>query len=283
MRAAPVGVLLASGILAIAVSPWPAHAQGGAMALASHRAVYELKLASTRGQRRMESVRGRILYDFSGNACEGYALQFRQVSELNGGEGKIAISDLRATSWEEGAAKRLRFHSENYFDQNLRDTVEGEAARGDGGVAVRLSKPAGKSIDIKTNVVFPTEYIRRLIAAAKDGKTLDQVAVYDGSDNGEKVYDTLAVIGKAIPPAEQRLSDALAGHAAFNAMTRWPVTISYFDRAAGEKGGEQTPVYAITFELYENGVSRALLLDYGDFVLSGEMTSFEMKAERPCP
>jgi hypothetical protein len=54
------------------------------------------------------AVRGRILYDFSGNACEGYALQFRQVSELNSGEGKVAISDLRATSWEEGEAKRLR-------------------------------------------------------------------------------------------------------------------------------------------------------------------------------
>ena len=47
--------------------------------------------------------------------------------------------------------------------------------------------------------------------------------------------------------------------------------------------GEQQPVYAITFELYENGVSRALILDYGDFVLTGEMTSLEMKDTKPCP
>ena len=60
------------------------------------------------------------------------------------------------------------------------------------------------------------------------------------------------------------------------------MTISYFDHAATEKSGEQTPVYAITFELYENGVSRALLLDYGDFVLTGEMTSLEMKDVKPC-
>ena len=66
-------------------------------------------------------------------------------------------------------------------------------------------------------------------------------------------------------------------------LTRWPVTISYFYRAAAEKTGEQTPVYAITFELYENGVSRALILDYGDFVLRGEMTSVEMKDEKACP
>ena len=60
------------------------------------------------------------------------------------------------------------------------------------------------------------------------------------------------------------------------------MTISYFDRAAARQGGEQTPVYAITFELYENGVSRALLLDYGDFVMTGEMTSLEMKDAKPC-
>jgi len=59
------------------------------------------------------------------------------------------------------------------------------------------------------------------------------------------------------------------------------VTISYFDKT--KSGGEQTPIYAITFELYENGVSRSLLLDYNDFVVSGEMTSIEMKSDKPCP
>ena len=115
--------------------------------------------------------------------------------------------------------------------------------------------------------MFPTEHVRRIIAAARDGKTLLQVSVYDGSDTGEKIYDTLTVIGKAIAPDEHKPTDAVAGQAAFAGLTRWPVTISYFDHAVAEKSGEQTPVYAITFELYENGISRALLLDYGDFVL----------------
>jgi hypothetical protein len=261
----------------------PATAQQSApMALASHRAVYDLKLSSTRGKRSMSAVRGRILYDFSGNACEGYALQFRQVSELDSGEGRVAVSDLRATSWEDGAAKRLRFHSRNYFDDSLRDSVDGQADREPGNVTVELTEPDKKKLDFKTDVAFPTEHVRRVIAAARDGKTLLQVAVYDGSDSGEKIYDTLTIIGKAIPPETQKPADAIANEAAFATMTRWPVTISYFDRSAGEKNGEQTPVYAITFELYENGVSRALVLDYGDFVLTGEMTSIEMKAAKPC-
>jgi hypothetical protein len=281
----PVRLLVATAVLTAgsftALAPATAQ-QSAPMALASHRAVYDLKLSSTRGKRSMSAVRGRILYDFSGSACEGYALQFRQVSELDSGEGRVAVSDLRATSWEDGAAKRLRFHSRNYFDDSLRDSVDGQADRAQGSVTVELTEPDKKKLDFKTDVAFPTEHVRRVIAAAREGKTLLQVAVYDGSDSGEKIYDTLTVIGKAIPPDTQKPSDAVANEAAFATMTRWPVTISYFDRSAGEKNGEQTPVYAITFELYENGVSRALVLDYGDFVLTGEMTSFEMKAAKPC-
>src|SRR5262252_436636 len=67
--------------------------------LAPHRAIYDLKLAKTRGSRGIEGVRGRILYDFSGSACDGYQLQFRQVSELDSGEGKPALSDLRSSTW----------------------------------------------------------------------------------------------------------------------------------------------------------------------------------------
>jgi len=278
--------MLAAAAIAAVLPPVAARAQSGAIALVAHRAVYDLRLANARGKSPMQAVRGRILYDFSGSVCEGYALQFRQVSELDSGEGKVTVSDLRATSWEEGAAKRLRFHSQNFFDQQLRETVDGQAERDNDSVAVQLTQPDGKSFDLKPDVVFPTEHVRRIIAAARDGKTLLELAVYDGSDNGEKVFDTLAVIGRALAPDEHRPEDATSGQRAFQALKRWPVTISYFDRASRdnkEKSGEQTPVYAITFELYENGVSRALILDYGDFVLSGELTSFEMKDVKPCP
>jgi hypothetical protein len=281
--AAPVRLMLAAMGLAVLVLPSPASAQGsGTTALASHRAVYDLKLSTTRGKRAMNAARGRILYDFSGSACEGYALQFRQVSELDSGEGKTIVSDLRATSWEDGAAKRLRFHSQNFFDDSLRDSVDGQAQREGDGVAVELKAPGEKKLDLTNDLVFPTEHVRRIITAAREGKTLLQVSVYDGSDTGEKIYDTLTIIGKAIAPDEHKPTDATAGQAAFAGLTRWPVTISYFDHAVAEKSGEQTPVYAITFELYENGVSRALLLDYGDFVLTGEMTSLEMKDAKPC-
>ena len=277
---APAFLALVVGLSA-AAAPVPATAQPATIALASHRAVYDLKLAQSRGKRSMSAVQGRILYDFTGSACEGYALQFRQVSQLDSGEGKVLLSDLRATTWEDGTAKRLRFHSQNFLNDNIRDAVDGQAERIEKGIGVKLTKPEDKSLDFSAEVVFPTEHVRHIIAAARSGKTVYEAVVYDGSETGEKLYDTLAVIGKEIGPQERLPTDAAAGKAALNALPRWPVTISYFDKS--KQTGEQTPVYAITFELYENGVSRALLLDYGDFVVSGEMTQLELKDTKPCP
>jgi hypothetical protein len=250
-------------------------------ALAPHRAVYDLTLAKSRGKRPIEAVHGRIVYDFSGNACEGYALQFRQVSEINSGEGKLALSDLRAATWEEGDAKSFRFNSENKVNERVVDTVDGNAGRDSSGISVKLSKPKPKGFNLDTKIVFPTEHVRRVIEAAEAGKTLLELSVFDGSESGEKVFSTLAVIGAAIAPGEKLPDDAAAGNPALAKLKRWPVTISYFEQG-GAKTGEQTPAYAIGFELYENGVSRALALDYGDFVVSGVMSQFEMKEATAC-
>ena len=250
-------------------------------ALAPHRAVYDLTLAKSGGKRPIEAVHGRILYDFSGNACEGYALQFRQVSEIDSGEGKKALSDLRAATWEEGDAKSFRFNSENKVNERVVDTVDGNAGRDGSGVSVKLSKPQAKSFDLDAKIVFPTEHVRRVIEAAEAGKTLLELSVFDGSESGEKVFSTLAVIGNAIAPGDKLPDDAAAGNRALAGLKRWPVTISYFEQGTA-KTGEQTPAYAIGFELYENGISRALTLDYGDFTVSGIMSQLEIKDTPAC-
>jgi hypothetical protein len=246
--------------------------------LASHRAVYELKLAHTRGNSPAVAARGRILYDFSGNACDGYVLQFRQVSELDNGEGKVTLSDLRSTTWEDGEARKFIFKSQNYLNETLVDSVDGQAERQRDKVAVRLTQPAAKTFDLDAAMVFPSDHMRRIIEAAREDKNILELPVYDGSEKGEKVYNTLTVIGPAIAPSERLPTDAAAGEPRFAGLKRWPVTVSYFDKTARD---DQAPVYSIRFELYENGVSRALMLDYTDFSISGELTSIELR-NTPC-
>lgn len=273
-------VVVLAGIAVCA--PTLAASGPGAITLVPHRAVYDLTLGQSHGQRAIESVRGRILYDFSGSPCDGYALQFRQVSELDNGEGKVSLSDLRAVTWEDANAKNFRFNSENFVNQEIVDAVDGHAERDADRLAVKLSKPKQETFNLDRNMVFPTEHIRRTIEAALAGQTILEFPVYDGSETGQKVYNTLTVIGREIPPGEKTPMDAAAKKAELKGLRRWPVTISYFDKKANESSGEQTPAYSIAFELYENGISRALTLDYGDFTVKGEMTQLDIKDSAPC-
>src|SRR5579864_3902264 len=173
-------------------------AQEKTIALVPHRAVYDLSLGTARGNAQIAGVRGRILYDFDGSACEGYSLQFRQVSELDSGEGKVSTSDLRSTTWEGGDAKSFKFTSENFVNQNLVDTVDGHAEHGTSATAVSLAKPKEVALDLDAGVVFPTQHMVRVIEAARAGKTILDFPVYDGSETGQKVFDTLTVIDRKI-------------------------------------------------------------------------------------
>jgi hypothetical protein len=277
LRLASATVLTAA---AVCGSAWSAAALTAGSELAAHRAVYELKLANTRGKSAV-AARGRILYDFSGSACEGYKLEFRQVSELDNGEGKVTLSDLRSNTWEDAAGSKYEFNSQNYLNERLIDAVDGRAERQSDAIGVTLTKPKEGKVNLDATIVFPTEHVRRIIDAAREGKSVLEFPVYDGSETGEKVYNTLTVIGRAIAPDERVPTDAAAGQQALAGLKRWPVTVSYFDKAG--KSGEQVPVYSISFELYENGISRALVLDYNEFSISGELKTLEIKDSKPCP
>lgn len=252
-RLAWAGVI--SSLIALSA---PAHAAAVAPFL-PHQAVYDLSLQKARGNSPVNSAKGRILYNFTGSACEGYTTEFRQVSQIDAGQSKSSLSDLRSTSWEDGEGKSYRYRIDTRMNEASTGSVDGSAERAGNGVTVRLKKPKQKTFTLDGETVFPTEQVRRILDAAKEGKSLLELSVYDGSDDGEKVYQTLTVIGQAIPgerapatPDVTTSSDTLKG------MTRWPVTVSYYDRNAKSDTGEQTPVYAMSFELFENGVSRAL-------------------------
>ncbi|MGB6750499.1 MAG: cell envelope integrity EipB family protein [Xanthobacteraceae bacterium] len=287
LRAAAVAVGLF--ILALVV---PAQAQDASpraaapdapVVLVPHRAIYDLSLGQTRGDSQIASVSGRIVYDFGGNACQGYSLDFRQVSELDTGEGKVSTSDLRSTTWEGADAKSFKFTSQNFVDQNLVDTVDGHAEHDATKTAVDLDKPEQKNLNLDSGVVFPTQHMIRAIQAARAGKTILNFPVYDGSDTGDKVFNTLTVIGQKIAAGERNHDDAAAAEPKLAHVPRWPVTISYFDKVKTDNSGEQTPAYTIGFELYDNGISRALTLDYNDFVVDGKLSSLEIKDQKPCP
>src|SRR3981081_2424259 len=233
-------LLTAAVVVAAAWGSWGGRAEAAAGGpFLSHQALYELSLLKSRGSAAINSARGRILYNFSGSACEGYTSEFRQVSELDSGE-KGTLSDLRSTSWEDGAGKSYRFKIDARMNESDSTPVDGIAERSGDHIDVKLKQPVSKTFTLDGATVFPTEQIQRIIAAAREGKSVLELMVYDGSDNGEKVYNTLSVIGQPIP-GDRTISspDPSTANDVMKPLTRWPVTVRYYDRDARAKAGQQ--------------------------------------------
>ena len=155
------------------------------------------------------------------------------------------------------------------------EKVSGTATRGAGDILkVELTDPASKTLDFGHDVLFPTQHVERLIEAAKGGGGVVQARVYDGSDTGAKIYATMAVIGKAAAAPSEDATNA----AALKDIRRWPVVVSYFDEASRDTA----PEYTLSYDLYENGVSGTLKLDYGTFALRAQLRKLEILPASGC-
>ncbi|GJE51103.1 hypothetical protein GOFOIKOB_4158 [Methylobacterium tardum] len=248
-----------------------------AIVLANHRAVYDLSLAEGSGTRSVESARGRIVIDFRGDACRGYTMLTRQVTELSSGESGTRLSDMRSTTFEGGEGREFRFKTTTLTNNQPAAPVDGTASEQGDALTVKL-KGGPKPFTVAGPVLFPSEHMRRLIDAARAGQSTVSVKVYDGSDDGKKVYDTFAVIGHTATgpaPAADSARDKPLRDGPLAGMPHWPVRLSYYTEGAGER----TPIYTLGFDLYENGVSGALKLDYGDFAILGDMTALDIDAK----
>jgi hypothetical protein len=254
---------------------------GAGVSLAPHRAVYDVKLEQARTGANVAGLTGRLVIELRGSDCEGYTVDFRLVTQFSDADGKSNVTDLRSSTFESGNAESFRFVTQNFMNRALRDETKGAAQRkDDSAIEVSLDKPRRKRFALKPDVLFPTQHLKRIVAAAADGGRTLQVPVFDGSETGDKVYQTAAVIGGPVP-AEKPAKDAAPESELLHGLTRWPVTISYYESAEGT--GEQTPVYEVSFDLYANGVSRDLLLDYGDFSIRGALTEIDALPQPSCP
>ncbi len=220
------------------------------------------------------SASGLIAYEFRGSACEGYTSNFRQMTEMERSEGDPLSMDVNAMSFEEADGKSMRFRVDTH-GVTATPPVSGTATRGaDDDLRVVLNKPAPKSIDFGHDVLFPTQHIERMIEAAKRGGGAIQARVYDGSDTGAKIYATMAVVGKEA----SKPSDDADAAAELKGVRRWPVVVSYFDEATKDSA----PEYTLSFDLYENGVSGTLKLDYGTFALRARLRKLEILPTSAC-
>jgi len=249
--------------------------------LVAHRAIYEMTLDDARTASGITGIDGRMVFEFTGSECDGYSLNMRMVTQMTDSQGQTNLTDLRSSTWEQGDGQKFRFQSAQYLNDKLGDVTMGRAVREspNEAIKVKLSQPSRAELNLSGQVLFPTQHSLALINAARSGQSLFQARIYDGSEKGRKVYDTTAFIGRKVEAgADADKLEPAAKEKGLDQLVSWPVSIGYFEL----KGGDLTPSYQIDFRLYENGVSRELLIDYGDFSIHGTLTALEYLKPAEC-
>ena len=263
-RPALLAASLSSGLLA----------QGAAAAtlLAPHRAVYDLALDQASDRSGITGLSGRMVYEFNGSPCEGYTVKFRFVTRIDTRD-VSRLTDQQTTTFEDGQGRSFDFVTKSFVDQNPDREVKGSARLGAEGLEVKLDKPEAASLDLE-KTQFPTQHLMELIQKAEKGETFYEISLFDGSEDADRVMTTTVVIGKEEPA--ERSDPELPAMPTLAKETFWPVDIAYFDLSKGDASGEETPEYRISFKLHENGVTRDLIMDYGDFSMTGKLVNLSL-------
>jgi EipB-like len=262
--------------------PWPVQAAAAseAIVLSPHRAIYDFKLGKSTSGGGISDMTGRMVYELTGSACDGYTQTMRFVTRATSQDGGNSVNDMRSTSFEEGGGKSLRFTFNQYRDDKLSETTTGDAKRETDTIKVDLEKPKRTTLQLKPDVMFPIQHSIRLLEAAQRDETVLQADLYDGSDKGEKVYSTTAVIGRSKPRGHNAALAKVENSEKLDGMRSWPVALSYFEPGGGAT--DAVPSYELAFLFFENGVVRQLTLDYGDFALKGDLKSITFLEPSQC-
>jgi len=264
--------LTASLLLTVLATGAPVAAEARAP-LASHQALYQLHLAEANGSKAPAGADGLISYKFSSD-CESYTQTLRQVIDMQPQEGRRQVSESRISTFEDGRGQDFRFTTNESGARG--DEVEGRAQRAsDGALAIALSSPRPQKMNADAAVLFPTQHIGKLIDAAEKGDKILLARVFDGSADGRRIFNVTAVIGGPRPTPD---ADSAAKTDKLRGLRRWPVSLAYFP----EDRHDSAPDYVLSYDLYENGVSTNIRLDYGDYVLAGELARIEFPAPSRC-
>lgn len=262
----------------LAATAFPVESASAASALLAHRAVYDLDLGEASEKSGVTGLSGRIVYEFNGSACEGYSTSYRFVTRMDMRESQ-RLNDYQISTFEEGDGKAFEFVTKFFVDQQLDKETKGSALLDDKGVGVSLQKPEPAKHDLPVSQ-FPTQHMIELIGKAKAGENFYETTMFDGSDSADKIMTTTVIIGrKSATATTDPEFDALKSLAS---QQYWPVSIAYFDLT--EHDGEEVPEYGISFKLYENGFTRDLEMNYGEFSIKAKLVGLDiLESTAACP
>ncbi|HLY45880.1 MAG TPA: cell envelope integrity EipB family protein [Stellaceae bacterium] len=269
-RSATVALaLLVPGLLVPGLSAGIA----AAAEIAPHRALYTMSLSRTSGDASVTGASGTMAYQW-GESCSGWTIEQNYRLKMDYTEsGDVNIASNYVT-WEAKDGLRYRFNQKETRDGAEEDGIRG-AAQLDGagkGGAADFEQPPGKSFKLAPGVTFPSAHTIFLIDQAKAGTNFISKHVFDGAAVEGAVLVSAVIGPKVEPDAEAAKKSPLLNRPG------WRVRLAFFP--ADPKADQ--PDYELGMLLLDNGVSRDMVIDYGDYAIRAKLDDIEPLPKPKC-
>ena len=253
----------------------------GAVRLQPHVAVYDLSLLKARERVGITGVNGRLAIEVSGSECEDWTVNFRMVSQFFSEDQTTRLLDTQSSTWEAGDGNSINVSQRHFVDSSLDSESKVTASKdAEGRAHGAVDKPQPQGFELEKGTIFPVMHLHKLLEAAGQGKLLDKSSVFDGTE-GSKSYTATTVIGRSREKGEQRTRLLTNEAEQLKTVRAWPAVISYYDQGQGQNN-DGLPSYEVAVEMFENGVSGDMAIDYGDYSLDAKLAKLELKPYGVC-
>jgi hypothetical protein len=263
--------LAASCVLATSLGTLATSA--AAAEIAPHRALYTMILASARTDSGVVDARGAMQYEW-GETCDGWTIEQRYRLRMRYGETPDADIVSSFVTWESKDGLRYRFNQKQTRNGEIDQDIRGEArldAPGSGGVA-EFIKPKPQTLKLMPAVLFPSAHTILLIDKAKEGENFLSRQVFDGATDENSVQVSAAIGSKVAADI------AAANPSPLLQRPGWRVRLAFFPA----DNSVEKPDYELGMHLLDNGVSRDMLIDYGEYSIRAKLDDIEPLTKPNC-
>jgi EipB-like len=257
--------LAAAAVLLAGASP------AGAQ-ISPHLALYSMTLGSTRHDSGVVEARGTMAYKW-GETCDGWTIEQRYRLHLRYAESADVNVESNFVTWESKDGLRYRFNQRETRNGELSQEIRGVAhldGPGKGGAA-EFEKPQPQRMALAPGVIFPSAHTILLIAEARAGRNFISRQVFDGATDDNAGQVSAFIGGKAAPNAADK-DNPLLDHPG------WHMRLAFFP----VDPNAEKPDYELGMVLLDDGVSRDMVIDYGDYSIRARLDDIEPVARPRC-
>ncbi len=264
---------LLAALLALAPVAANATPVEGAADMAAHRAAYRLILDRSRDTAGIQRAEGAMLFEVQ-DACEAWATRQRFTLVVTDRDGNSIETSSDYSTLESKDGRTLRFSLTQVTEGAVTSRVSGEATQGEGGGRVVFADPVPNEMRLPPGTLFPMIHTIQSLAAARAGQRLVVAPLLDGTTADGPQDTTTIITGGWQAPSENARFPALSAFG--NARMR----IAFFE--PGQQGGASTPGYEVSLRYWANGVADELKMDFGEFVVDGQMLELAVAPPGGC-